>query len=550
MLLSWYGLPDRDFHQAHLLIAQQQPEAAYPFVLHAIQRYESRRQDNMLYFTRMLHAFILQQKQLNEQALKEYTAVMAIGNRLQMPFRTIIYADVGLIHFQLGHLDTAFYWYQLAERQPDFSASPALQRSVYNNLAISYLYQEKYLLSETYHRKSLAIKQDLKDTTGIAESYLNLGDLYFDQYQNKRALIYWQKCLALARQLNDIRLLELVHYNLSAVWAAEHRYKAALDHYRQSVSWKDSLWNRDKVWTLAETRKQLAVQEKQARISRLEQAMQQQALESLVRKKQRDIFLLSCLGLLLLIGMVILMYRQKVKVGKVLNQLNQTKDRLFSIIAHDMRAPLIALSNHNNELAAHKAAQENSSLRRLASAAQLSAAAAHALLDNLLYWSFSETDNLLIQARPLPVKAIVEQAAAHLALQLQHKQMQLSYHYCREVIAMGDSYTLKIIFRNLIQNAIKFSFPGQTIDITIRAQEGNCCITIRDRGIGIPETILPLLFSFNNGKQREGTQGESGSGLGLWLCYDFIKKNKGSLTFRQPEDGGTIAIISLPLVNP
>ncbi len=553
-----YGIAARDMalHNAHTFLARKAPDSAYQFVLNAIRIYELGQNDSLLYFARMLNGFILQEKQLNIQTLREYKAVSRIGERLGMPLLSAVYADIGLAYFQLGNHDSSYFWYRKAEQHKDFAALLPLQRNVFNNMAIYYLYQRNYPLATSYHKKSLAIRKLLKDTTGIAESYLNLGDLYFDQYKDKQAAYYWRKSLTLALQLKDMRLLELAYYNLSQVMQAGRRYKKALAYYQHSVAWKDSLWNRDKVWTLGETQKQLAVKEKQSRIISLEKDMTLQQQETIAKRKERNALLAISLLLCLVVVMVAALYRQQIRTARILkaqhrqlDQLNQTKDRLFSIMAHDMRTPLSGLYDKSNQLAEETAIQCNDRLQALVADTRLGITAFHGLLDNLLYWSFSETGNLLLQVQSLPVASLIKQAAAHLDLQLKHKQIRLCYTDPARAFVLADSYTLKMIFRNLIQNAIKFSFCGQLIDIGIRDEDGNCYITIRDRGTGIAEELFPYLFSFNREKQRRGTTGESGSGLGLWLCQDFIQKNKGSLELNNHPGGGTVACVRLPSAN-
>lgn len=223
-------------------------------------------------------------------------------------------------------------------------------------------------------------------------------------------------------------------------------------------------------------------------------------------------------------------------------QLNATKVKLFSIISHDLRSPFsailgfqeILLENYNNFTDSERMemiGQVNSASKQIFD-----------LLENLLNWARVQTSD--IQYKPVKI-TLYELFREKFDLYLNiadSKGISLKYQIPETLVAFADINLLETILRNLINNAIKFTHQGGTINIEASLHNGEINISITDSGTGMTKKQLESLFIFEKAKTTQGTNGEHGSGLGLLLCKDFVEKNMGTISVEsQPGKGSTFS---------
>lgn len=392
----------------------------------------------------------------------------------------------------------------------------------------------------------------MPDTTRLAIAYLNIGSFYFEYYKNEAALHYWRKSSSLAKAQKNNELLENLYFNFSLLHETEGNYKQALDDYKKSDSLKNLSDTKEKIWELSQIEKKLAIQSKQLQISELETLNTKKELEINTRSTQRNALMAASLGLLLIAGIVSTFLVQRNRASRIiarqrneLETLNKTKDRLFSIIAHDLRSPVNSLQQKN--------AQAIQSMERgdLATAGEMirhirkDTEQTSLLLNNLLHWSFGETGNLFLLPQPLLLRACIEQVVEELSFASREKQISVVLDIPPQLIVNTDLNSLRIILRNLLQNALKFSYLNQRIEITCKEEAAGVSICIRDYGIGIPAELHHKLFNMDQEKIRKGTQNEQGSGLGLWLVQYLLQKNKGHISINPHTKPGTEITITL-----
>jgi len=234
------------------------------------------------------------------------------------------------------------------------------------------------------------------------------------------------------------------------------------------------------------------------------------------------------------------------ETNRLLKASNATKDKLFSIIAHDLKGPMGAtakmtdlLLNDNEELSEQ---DKNIILSQLVKSTNKT----YELLENLLNWSRGQLNALTIDAKPFKVHALIKEVVAQLESMLHAKEQIIENNISENSKVLADYEMIKVVARNLLTNAIKFSPPDSKI--IIEGNEGTSCYTIKfiDQGVGIePDTIKNLLnpdFLISTA----GTADETGTGIGLKLTKDFIEKNRGTITISSQLNEGSTFEISLP----
>lgn len=231
-----------------------------------------------------------------------------------------------------------------------------------------------------------------------------------------------------------------------------------------------------------------------------------------------------------------------------LKALNEQKDRLFSIISHDLRGSVGNTDQLLNFLV-NAGTEFQGEIQELIQNARQSSAMAKSLLEDLLLWSRSQLNKIDFKPVRLSLQPVVSQVFASLKAQADLKSLRLSNNVPAQIAVHADKEMLKVILRNLLSNAIKFSYPQGAIAVSASEQEAMVYISVRDEGVGIsPENLKKLLARKH--LTTQGTQREKGTGVGLNLCREFVKKHGGKMTIESEVNKGSTFTFSLPAVGP
>lgn len=222
--------------------------------------------------------------------------------------------------------------------------------------------------------------------------------------------------------------------------------------------------------------------------------------------------------------------------SKELKELNATKDKFFSIIAHDLRGPIGSMMQIAEIISEKGNVDEDTLYSFLESQKELSINTFH-LLENLLSWARSNTNKIEYFPSTLNINDLIEYSIGNVRIQAKSKNISVSVNYGEQLHAYADENMVRLIIRNLLSNAIKFTQQGGEINIsTYPGEDNSIIIAIKDNGIGMPKIISDNIFQIDKKSNRPGTEGESSNGLGLMLCKEFVEKNGGKI-WAESEDG-------------
>ncbi len=229
-----------------------------------------------------------------------------------------------------------------------------------------------------------------------------------------------------------------------------------------------------------------------------------------------------------------------------LNELNSMKDKFFSIIAHDLKNPFNTIIGFTSLLkSSYKDYKEEKRIQMI-EYIHNSASSAYSLLENLLHWSRSQTNRLKVEPRRLMLKDVVDTNHQILEGMLRRKNLRFRVDVPDDVYVFADEEMLNTVLRNLLSNAAKFTSPGGIIDVHARLSDELVITGIIDTGIGMDEEELKNLFRIDTSTSKKGTSGEEGTGLGIILCKEFIKKMHGKIWVESKKGIGTSIFFSLP----
>ena len=225
---------------------------------------------------------------------------------------------------------------------------------------------------------------------------------------------------------------------------------------------------------------------------------------------------------------------------------NQTKDKFFSIIAHDLKNPLNGLLGLTDLLLDDYVLASPVQIEKELRLINQTTKVLHNLLDNLLTWARSQTGLLEFRPRSLPLCALVQECVELVQPALQAKNLKLEVDCDKNLRVHADPQMTSTILRNFLANAIKYSFPDNTVHLSVRHGGDQVVVEVRDEGIGISAARMDKLFQLESKSSTPGTGGELGSGLGLLLCKDFAERQQGRVEVSSELGKGTVMRVLIP----
>jgi PAS domain S-box-containing protein len=238
------------------------------------------------------------------------------------------------------------------------------------------------------------------------------------------------------------------------------------------------------------------------------------------------------------------------EVNKELEKLNKTKDKFFSIIAHDLKNPFHAIIGFSDMLRKDFNKMDDNQKINLLELINISSASAYSLLENLLQWARTQTDKIKFTPENINISEIVKSTIDLQKISAEKKNIKLKSHISERNIVYADKNMITTVIRNLVSNAIKFSKPQGTIEISSVAGDKYIDVTVSDNGTGISKENLDKLFRIDSYYSTSGTLGETGTGLGLIICKEFVEKNGGIIKVESEEGKGSSFTFSLPASKP
>jgi signal transduction histidine kinase len=264
--------------------------------------------------------------------------------------------------------------------------------------------------------------------------------------------------------------------------------------------------------------------------------------------------------LLFLILFVLNRYFDKAKSNKLLESknrmieksenelklLNASKNKFFSIIAHDLKNPFHTVMGYSYLLSKDYNNFTEEERRKFADDIHHSTNNIFRLLQNLLEWSRSQTGRLTFTPREIELKLVVDSSVSVLRSLADQKNIRIEMNFDDNLMLFADPQMIETVLRNLVNNAIKFTPENGLIQVAATQTDGQITICVKDSGIGISQEDAQTLFKIDSTVKRKGTNNEDGSGLGLILCREFIAKNNGTIWVSSAAGEGSSFFFTVP----
>lgn len=526
-----------------------------------------------------------------EKSLHHYLQSARVYEKLNDKKRlSNAYMSIGSMYFDNNDLKKAKDYYGQAEAIIQQLNDPVRLANLYNSLGNSYDKSKNYDSALLYLQKAydIYIKQD--DEFLVINSLSNLGLTYKHQGKTAEALQHFNKVKEMTRGKDMPKdLLAMIYNNVGATYSQAGQYAAAQQAFDSSILFskeanlssvlmenyrnmsdmyasmknyekeagylrlyynlKDSLFSVDKKNELTRLDADYRIEKKNSELAKTE-------AEVVKRKSQRNIFVIIAIAAAALLAGLAFFYSRIRNKNAVLNRQNETinkqntelqtlnsvKDRLFSIISHDLRNPLVTLQSYltlsgNKELPEEK--KEQYRLQTTNAVTQTS----H-MLDNLLAWANMQIKNTKASITPVDVDELVADTKSGAEAQAVQKQVIIHEDLAVTTVP-GDYNILSIALRNLLTNAIKFSDQQGNIWINAEKKTDVIVLSVKDEGVGMSNEQIKELQAQQQSSSA-GTAGEKGTGLGLYLVQELLQKINAKLEVASEQGKGSTFSIVIP----
>jgi signal transduction histidine kinase len=462
------------------------------------------------------------------------------------------YYKLAMVFDDTGRPDKAKEYFQQAISYLGSEPDCVAEADVYNGLAALYYKLQMPDSTEYFALKAMDKYFDCGNLELVSFMYMNLASLVNMQKNHQQALEYLNAGLEIADSLGLLSQLRQGYRNLSETYAYMGDYENAYINHLTYITYKDSIFNIEKAASFQELNILYETEKKEREIIEKQSEIELKNVQISKSNQQRN--LLIIIAVLFVIAFIFGYYRfaEKKKYAKILDKknaelesINAAKDKLFSIISHDLSSPISSYTRLTDALLKAIDNLSAEQLKEYISELNVSSVRLQSLLSNLLQWSVNQSGHFV----PNPVKTDITQLMTKTidTIKIVADEKQINFQISSENNIPDisiDEKMISTVFRNILSNAIKFSPENSTVEVNISQKNNSIQIIFDDAGPGMDANDLSKLFKYGEDISKIGRQKEKkGTGLGLILAYEFVVRNGGQISAGINENGGLRIII-------
>jgi signal transduction histidine kinase len=462
--------------------------------------------------------------------------------------------------FLLQHrYDSALYW---ANRGISLyeAADDTLHISIlYSRKAAIYSAMKDYSSSMVFAQKAIVMDSLIGNKRALGIAYLQAAQNEYCLHHTDRSLSLLQKSIAIINDIGSFTTMIKAHTLLADIYSSQKKPELAFQEMRFVSQLKDSLHGNESNAQIQEMQSSYELGKKEDTIRDLEGARQTQHVVVVYMVVGIGLLTLLIFGLwrmgrlqkkahaaLSFKNMAIEQQKEEIQAqAENLQQMNVLKSKLFSVISHDLRGPIGNLQALLDLLT--KQGMSADEFRAISLKLKANLNLTQRTLENLLTWSQSQMEGMRTAQDRFDIRHLIDDAC-HLMEEVAHrKNITVEKAVANSIAVMADVNQVQLIIRNLIHNAIKFCNEEGLVVVSAESFESYCHIRVLDNGVGMTSSETDMILGEKNYFSKEGTQKEKGTGIGLLLCKEFIKRNGGSLTINSRPGEGTLVCFTVPL---
>lgn len=502
-----------------------------------------------------------------EECLKYYLDGLKYADKSDKSSLALLQSYIAEVYLSLKNSAKAEEYLEKAIENSKLSNDTNSLIWAYSSLGRIEVNKNNYTAAENYFKEALNLAQKSEFKLEIIHSLTDLGKFYNTVGNFFEGEKYLSKASVLAKEMQSLSDLNIIYGQLALLYSNKKDYKKAFEYHKKYKEFSDSLFtvsNNEKIAEL-QTKHELRQKERETKLLVNENELQKKIISS-----QKIIALVISLLAIASIIFIWVLLRNRNKILKAKNQLqfkndeiennrkeiseksevlaglNTTKDKFFSIIAHDLRNPIAAFVNISELLELDYDRISDKDKREIIGQMNSSSKNLIRLLENLLTWARLSSHKIDIYPEKIVMSDIVE-ASIYPYLQLaQNKKIKINTNVPIDLTITTDQFIFQTIVGNIVNNAIKFSNQHSEIIVNLVSANETYKLIIKDHGIGIEESQLRNIFVLGKVSAGRGTMGEGGTGLGLVLVKELVDKLNWEIEVKSKVNSGSEFILTIP----
>jgi len=457
-------------------------------------------------------------------------------------YLSIALNNIASVFNTLNQYDSAIYYHYQDGKLADKLKSKKMLSRFYTGLANVYQKTGDYDSSIYYFAKSIEVHKKLQDISGLAIVQSDLAELYFKTKKYDRALLYNEKAIQTAKKAGDLEIEQTAYAALSKIYKQLNDYKNAYKYEKLYSELNDSINSMNSEKLIVEMQTKYETEKKNTQIQKLK-------IENLQSENEKNTFRLISISLFVIALLLIVFIWQRVRMNRILKEkneelqrLNDTQNRLMSIISHDLKSPLSAFFTITNTLKNKWEKISREETEKYLGSMLNSSIALKLQLENMLNWAINQKRKINVNKTNISLQVIVVKVVMVLQEFAREKNIVIENNIPEDLEVFTDGKLMGIVFNNLISNAIKFSDQGGRVIVSAEKKNGKILIFVKDFGAGMSPKQVEHLFT---GDQIALKHQNSGTGLGLIVVRDIINKLGGRILVESEPEKGTRFTIEL-----
>lgn len=496
------------------------------------------------------------------ESLNYYNKALDLRRKLgNKRFTAATLKNIGTVYKDLNELDFSLKHYNESLKIYDEIGDLKEQANVFSLIGNLYRSFNNFDKSQEYHKIALNLHEKIGNVKGIAYSSNSIGEILMNFYKSDEALQFLNTAFTNANLSYDRNLQKKTSENLFEYYSNKGDYQKALKYYRNfSNTQYDSIVDQLDKGKISEFEANYEISKNKDEIKSLKEY-----------NRMQTILIYLFITLIISAGIIGYFVKKNIKIRKeattalseknneledinsrlkeselILRDLNLTKDKIFNIISSDLRDPFIDLKNISSNLI--DSLEENDIEVQKTLAREIRDVSTHTnnLVENILLWSASQAGKTNFVPRYFNVKEYLNNTLQKLSGPIIEKNIKVIFNMDNTSMVYADPAAITEVFKNLISNAVKFSFPEGKITLSAREKKYLIELEISDEGVGMSKRNLNKIFRLDSNYLALGTAQEKGAGIGLLLCKEYVEKNGGKIWAESEEGKGSSFYITIP----
>lgn len=495
------------------------------------------------------------------RALANYEKAMKISEELGNKRGVArILGNMGNVYWNLKQYPRALEFYNRGLKIMKEEGSEVGGAQMMYNIACVYSETGKHDQALQYDMKLLKLFKKAGNKGNLAYVLGSIGRDYSRLKNYPLSLDYLGRSLKLSGELGLKDTIRVLYEEYTHVYESMGNYERALHFHKKFKDASEKILNDDRnkriahlqvVYDVDKKQKENQLLKKNNHIQKLKLDRQRLALDH--QKLLRNFLALVSVLVFIIALVTYNRYRIRKKTEQVLRlseqklkNLNAAKDRLFTIIAHDLASPLNSLLLSAGHLKNHYPSLEQEDLREFILNIYRQTRDLAELLENLLQWAVVQIGKIEVNPEAVDLYSLTEEILKNIKFAAQKKEIRLSSQVTEQATAWADKNMTAAVLRNLLSNAVKYTRPGGEISVMSKDAGKWVELTVSDNGIGIDRERVDFLLTQEVNESTRGTSNEKGTGLGLVLCREFVEMNGGEIRVKTRPEQGSDFSFTLP----